>query len=131
MPDLINGAGMDPSHGACIMQAVAWLSSNGEQWTDAPACTHPVIRRIAIWVNDSVSTQARQELWPLVPRIMGTATGDRQADIRTGVALAVWAAEQALSLITDPVQGELAAEKLGKARAWVDGNQPAAADAAA
>ena len=70
------------------------LASNGREWRDAPGCAHPVIRKVAIWVNDSVDSARRRELWPLVPRIMGTASGDRKTDVRTGVALAVWAAEQ-------------------------------------
>ena len=121
MPGLIGGAGQYPAAGACVMQAVAWLATSGQKWTDEPDCAHPVIRRVAIWVNDSVSDKHRRGLWPLVPRIMGTATGDHKADIRTGVALAVWAAERVLPLITDPAAGKRAAEKLGNARAWVTG----------
>jgi len=128
MPDLISGAGELPENGACVMQAVAWLSSDGKQWNDAPDCAHHVIRKVAIWINDTVDTKHRQELWPLVPRIIGTATGDRKTDVRIGIALAVWAAERVLPLIKDPVKGEKAAEYLGHARRWLDGQpMPAAA----
>ena len=86
MPGLIHGAGVTPDRGACVMQAVAWLASDGKQWTDAPDCTHPVLRRVAVWVNDSIGDVPRRQLWPLVPRLMGTATGDRKADIRIGTS---------------------------------------------
>jgi len=58
MPALIAGAGGNPHDGGCIMQAVSWLASGGEEWTDAPACAHPVVRKVAIWVNDSVGAAA-------------------------------------------------------------------------
>jgi hypothetical protein len=131
MPKLRTGAGETPAQGGCIMQAVNWLATDGEQWSDAPECVHPVLRKVSIWVNDNVTDAGRRQLWPLVPRLLGTATSDRKADVRTSVALAVWAAERVLPLIKDPVQGELAAERVGRARAWLDkGEKPAAAAAA-
>jgi hypothetical protein len=123
MPNLIHGAGDTPAEGGCIMQAIAWLDSHGEKWSDAPDCVHPVLRKVAIWVNDSVDTLHRRQLWPLVPRLMGTVSGDRRTDVRTGVALAVWSAERMLPLITDPAKGELAAERVGRARAWLNSQQ--------
>ena len=132
LPDLISGAGDSPEEGGCVMQAAAWLASNGEQWTDAPACVHRVLRRVAINVNDSVSTATRRQLWPLIPRLLGTASGDRKADIRTGIALAVWAAERVLPLIRDTQRHETAAGRIAKARGWLASErEPAAADAAA
>lgn len=133
MPGLIHGAGATPAQGACVMQAVAWLASDGKQWTDAPDCTHPVLRRVAVWVNDSIGDVPRRQLWPLVPRLMGTATGDRKTDIRTGVQLAAWAAERVLPLIKDAERNKIAAERIARARKWIeDGGQVTAdADAAA
>jgi hypothetical protein len=130
MPNLISGAGDTPGQGACVMQAVAWLASNGDEWTDAPACTHRVLRRVAIRVNDNITDTARRQLWPLVPRLLGTATGDRAADNRISVALAAWAAERVLPLIKDEKRHATAAERIGKARAWLTRNEPPAAAAA-
>lgn len=134
MPDLISGAGEDPSRGACVMQAAAWLGSDGA-WCDMPPCVNPVLRRVAINVNDYVGRAERQELWGLLPWLVGTGpTGDRQADNRVNVALAVWAAGQVLPLIKDPARNKQATERVGRARAWLDnGQQPGAvkADAAA
>jgi hypothetical protein len=44
----------------------------GEQWTDAPQCVHPVLRDLAIFVNDSLSDADRHLLMPLVGRFFGT-----------------------------------------------------------
>jgi hypothetical protein len=131
MPALIHGAGATPDQGACIMQAVAWLASDGKQWNDAPDCVHPVLRKVAIWVNDSVGTVPRRRLWPLVPRLMGTATGDRKTDVRTGVQLAVWAASRVLPLIKDAERNKTAAARIARARKWLDEPETADADAAA
>src|SRR5713101_7314938 len=94
MPRLISGAGVTPDQGLCMMQAVAWLDSGGKSWNDAPDCTHYVLRKVAIWVNDSVGDIPRRRLWPLVPRLLGTATGDRKEDNRIGVGMAAWSAER-------------------------------------
>jgi hypothetical protein len=138
MPALIHGAGVTPDQGACIMQAVAWLDSGGKEWNDAPDCVHPVLRKVAIWVNDTIGDVPRRQLWPLVPRLMGTAAGDRETDIRTGVQLAAWAAERVLPLITDENRHKIAAERIARARKWLEDGQvtdaaaaAAAADAAA
>jgi hypothetical protein len=130
MPDLIAGAGETPDQGGCVMQAAAWLASAGQNWNDSPDCVHGTLRRVAIMVNDNVGTGARRQLWPLVPRMLGTAV-DPKTDARTAVQLAVWAAEKVLPLIRDPEMGEKAAERLGAARAWLDTGQRPAADAAA
>jgi hypothetical protein len=131
MPALIHGAGVTPDQGACIMQAVAWLDSGGKEWNDAPDCVHPVLRKVAIWVNDTIGDVPRRQLWPLVPRLMGTAAGDRETDIRTGVQLAAWAAERVLPLITDENRHKIAAERIARARKWLEDGQVTAAAAAA
>lgn len=53
------------------MQLVSWVS--GDEWTDEPACTLPALRNIAIQVNDSLGDSARQQLLPLIPRLINTA----------------------------------------------------------
>ena len=129
MPDLISGAGEDPSRGACIMQAAAWLGSDGA-WCDMPPCVSPVLRRVAINVNDYVGHAERQELWGLLPWLVGTGpTGDRAADNRVNVALAVWSAERVIPLIRDNARNKLARERVAHARTWLDDGQRPAADA--
>jgi hypothetical protein len=131
LPRLIHGASETPEDGACAMQAVAWLWSAGQEWTDAPACTHPVFRRLAIRINDNADDTTRQQLWPLLPRLIGTRDPDPAARNRISVTLAAWSAEQALPLITNPEQHKTAASRIARARAWLSNDAAAAAAAAA
>jgi len=48
----------------CAMEAAAWLT--GEPWSDHPWSVHPVIRQVARTINDTVSDDVRQTLWPLI-----------------------------------------------------------------
>jgi hypothetical protein len=131
MPDLIRGTGEEPRGGGCIMQAAAWLGSDGA-WCDMPPCVNRVLRQVAIRVNDTLGDRDRQELWGLLPWLVGTGpTGDRAADNRVNVALAAWAAERVLPLIKDPARNKTAAEHVGRARAWLDNGQRAQRPSAA
>jgi hypothetical protein len=50
----------------------------GEQWSDHPRCTHPLLAHLARMVNDAVGDPARQRLVPLVPDVIGlTGPGAR------------------------------------------------------
>ena len=53
------------------MEAAAWLA--GEAWSDHPNSVHPVIGRVARLVNDRVSDDERQTLWPLILASLDTA----------------------------------------------------------
>ena len=98
MPILSTGAHDSPAEGACIMEMASFLS--GEAWTDSPACTHPVIARMAQVVNDRLPDERRGDLLPLLPRIMGTAaTGTAHERHVLSVRLAVWCARQVLPLV--------------------------------
>ena len=131
MPDLIAGTGEYPNSGGCVMQAAAWLASGGKEWNDSPACVHSTLRHVAIKINDNVGDQVRQRLWPLIPRLLGTASGDRKTDARIAVQLAVWAAEKVLPIIKDPELAKRAEGRLGAAKAWLDTGEKSDADAAA
>ena len=56
------------------MQVIDWIDRN--EWTDKPPCVHPVIRELAIYVNDRLPDDERQKLLDLGPRMSGTAGGD-------------------------------------------------------
>jgi hypothetical protein len=71
VPWLRAGTGSAPADGGCVMQIVDWVSRN--EWTDAPPCVHPVIRGLAIEVNDRLDDESRQRLLDLVPRMIDTA----------------------------------------------------------
>ena len=92
VPWLRSGTGRTPADGGCIMQVIDWI--NREEWTDNPPCVHPVIRHIAIAVNDSADDEGRQKLLDLAPRMMGTNRDDRQLS----VDLAIFCAERVLPI---------------------------------
>jgi len=71
VPFLRSGKGDWPADGGCIMQVIDWIHRGG--WADTPDCVHPVIRGLAIGINDSVPDQERQRLLDLAPRMMGTS----------------------------------------------------------
>jgi hypothetical protein len=60
----------------CIMSLVALLA--GERHTDAPATASPLIRQLAITLNDAMPYNTRQRLKPFAPRIIGTNDGQDQ-----------------------------------------------------
>jgi hypothetical protein len=43
----------------------------GERWSDHPACTHPLIATLARDVNDLTTDSGRDDLMPLVTRVIG------------------------------------------------------------
>jgi hypothetical protein len=43
----------------------------GEPWSDHPDCTHPLLAALARDVNDQVGDEARREIAPLVPQVIG------------------------------------------------------------
>ncbi len=71
VPRLNRGVHHEDSGGACAMEAAAWLS--GEPWSDGPRSVHPVVAQVARTVNDSVSDDERQTLWPLIVASLDTA----------------------------------------------------------
>jgi hypothetical protein len=101
----------------------------GERWSDHPACTHPLVATLARDVNDLTSDAARDELMPLVTRVIGVhdvdemrlamiaataampvASLDRQRALGVGILLLVAAgapradADRAFALAPDTEQ---------------------------
>lgn len=70
MPVLSKGAHKTPKDGACIMEMVSYVS--GDEWTDMPACTDPLIAKIAQIVNDSLSNKDRHLILPYFDRLFNT-----------------------------------------------------------
>ena len=68
--NLRNGSGGDYANGLCMMEAVAWMASEGA--TDSPECACPVLAAFAIEVNDGLSDENRQLLKPLILPMTGT-----------------------------------------------------------
>jgi hypothetical protein len=64
LPRLDPGGHSEGSGRVCAMEAAAWLA--GEAWSDTPRSVHAAIARVARQVNDEVSDDVRQTLWPLI-----------------------------------------------------------------
>lgn len=85
--ELVLGAGSHDSwdKGACVMEAVAFVA--GEEWSDTPQCASPVIAAFLRSWNDTLDDDARQQLKPYVPRLVGTAGTPEQEDARAWMAV--------------------------------------------
>ena len=70
MFSLSRGFHTSPEKGMCLMELVAYLA--GEEHTDIPACSSPLLTYMAQYVNDTVSNENRQRLIPLAWELMGT-----------------------------------------------------------
>lgn len=78
LPLLARGRHRSPRRGACFMELASYLA--GERWSDHPACTHPLLARLARDVNDLTSDDARPRLAPLIPAVIGLVSTDRRWD---------------------------------------------------
>lgn len=133
MPVLSEGAHDNPSEGGCVMEYVSLLA--GEEWSDTPACTHPVLAKVAQAVNDRLDDSERHRLVPLIPRLLGTApTGTNEEQQVLSVRLACWCARQVLDLTRDEDRA-VCERAIDTAEAWTRGEatreEVAAAGAAA
>ena len=102
LPLLSRGRHRSPRKGACFMELAGFLA--GERWSDHPACTHPLLARLARAVNDVTSDDARPRLATLIPSVIGLNSDDR----RWGHSIAVVAASAALPLAPEERQRALA-----------------------
>lgn len=89
------------------MEFASYLA--GERWSDHPACTDPTLAALARHVNDTVSDDARAELVPDIPRVVGLADGGRVI----GIVTALRAASIALPVSAMERQHALAMAVLG------------------
>ena len=79
---------------ASLMEHVSLLA--GEEWSDHPACTHPVLASVARDVNDRLPDDERQVLVPLIGRLFGTSDARLPEHERQVLSarLVCWAARQ-------------------------------------
>lgn len=61
-----------PEAGMCLLEATAYLA--GEPHSDHPKCVATSLTRFGTELNDSLDDEERQQLIPLIPRLIGTAT---------------------------------------------------------
>jgi hypothetical protein len=69
MPRLSRGRHRSAKTGACFMEFASYLA--GEQWSDSPQCTDPLLSHLARAVNDQLSDARRDEIAPDIPRVIG------------------------------------------------------------
>ncbi|NNG36920.1 hypothetical protein [Nakamurella aerolata] len=129
MPLLRKGIGKIPAEGGCLVQVASYLA-DGLSWTDQTPCVHPVLRSLAIAVNDRVSDAVRPTLAPLAVDLVGTGPGPKGVEgQQLSVRLAVWFARQVLR-----ESDQVSLRAIETAEAWADEptrrNAHAAANAA-
>lgn len=78
------GVHLTRSDGSCLMEAVSVAA--GDAWTDAPACTHPLLAHLARMVNDAVSDESREGLRSFIPDLVGTDSDDPVEHARIALA---------------------------------------------
>lgn len=121
LPLLSRGRHRSPRKGACFMELASFLA--GERWSDHPACTHPLLARLARGVNDATSDAGRPRLAVLIPSVIGLTSDDPRWDH----AVAVVAASAALPHAPEERQralavGILSCDRLLAARVGDDGD---------
>src|SRR5690606_7084008 len=106
MPQLSAGRHRNPRSGACFMEFASYLA--GERWSDHPACTDRTLAALARGVNDLVHDERRNELVPLIPRVVGLRGGEE-----VGMVVALRAGITALPVASMERQRVLAAGIIG------------------
>lgn len=86
LPTLSAGS-HDSDHGeACVMEYVSLLA--GEEWSDRPECTHPILAHEARTTNDLLRDGDRTRLVPLIGRLFGTTEDSPELRTRLRIAQA-------------------------------------------
>jgi hypothetical protein len=113
MPVLSRGRHRNPRRGACFMELASLLA--GEQWSDHPSCTHPLLAQLARAVNDHSSDLGRQQLSVLIPSVVG-----RRGDDQTWLTVAVATAASTILDVPEATQRVLAAGLLQAEQLCID-----------
>jgi hypothetical protein len=116
MPVLSRGKHRSPSKGACFMEMASFLA--GEEWSDHPSCTHPLLANLARGVNDDTSNENRQQLAVLIPSVVGLTSEDVRMDARIALrsataAFPVASAEDRNALAVAILAADLVLTELG------------------
>lgn len=111
IPQLSRGKHRNPRKGACFMELASYLA--GERWSDHPACTHPLLAKLARLVNDHTSDAGRGRLVWLVPSAVGLTSDDPHVDVE----IALRSATTALPIVSASRQRVMAVSVLSADRA--------------
>lgn len=100
MPNIKEGTGDTPADGGCLVQIAGWLN-DGHSWTDRTPCVHPVLRDVAIELNDSIEDDnERRQIMRFAPRLIGTGVpGDYDREMEIGLHIRTWAVSQAIEAV--------------------------------
>lgn len=112
LPTLSSGSHDAEQGEACVMEYVSLLA--GEQWSDRPECTHPLLAHEARTTNDLLRDGDRSRLVPLIGRLFGTT--DDSPELRA--RLRVTQARQVVALI-EPSARSRALVAVEHAESWI------------
>ncbi len=118
LPTLSHGAHDAEAGEACVMEYVSLLA--GEEWSDRPECTHPILAHEARTTNDLLLDHDRPRLVPLVGRLFGTDQDSPELRAR----LRITQARQVIALL-DPAARPRALAAVTRAVSWLgrDGDE--------
>jgi hypothetical protein len=86
LPSLSAGSHDADRGEACVMEYVSLLA--GEEWSDRPECTHPLLAHEARTTNDLLRESDRARLVPLIGRLFGTTEDSPELRARLRIAQA-------------------------------------------
>ena len=112
LPTLSSGSHDAEQGEACVMEYVSLLA--GEEWSDRPECTHPLLAHEARTANDLLRDGDRSRLVPLIGRLFGTT--DDSPELRA--RLRVTQARQVLPLVEPSARGPVLAA-IERAKSWI------------
>jgi hypothetical protein len=117
---LVKGEGSKET-GACWMSAIAWYEGNSE-WTDAPDCVCPIIRELAIWVNDKIDSDEERErlISPIMFSVVGTANPDLVLPRRQKVVAFAAAKARFVLHLVPTEHTDIARKAIEAAEAWAE-----------
>jgi hypothetical protein len=115
---LVKGKGSKKT-GACWMSAIAWYEGNSE-WTDAPDCVCPIIRGLAIKVNDTIDSNEEREhlISPIMFSVVGTANPDLVLPRRQKVVAFAAAKARSVLHLVPTEHTDIARKAIEAAEAW-------------
>ena len=118
LPTLSHGAHDSDAGEACVMEYVSLLA--GEEWSDRPECTHPILAHEARTTNDLLLDHDRPRLVPLVGRLFGTTEDSPELRARLRIAQA-----RQLVALLDPASRPRAMAAVTRAESWLgrEGNE--------
>lgn len=93
---LSRGAHLAADDGACVMEAVSVAAQL--PWTDAPACTDPLLAHLARLVNDAMSDEGREALATFIPELVTTRASEPDCVALVSARVAAACTAQALRL---------------------------------